>query len=117
MNLDFLEKEELGFDHADLGASLLKKWNLSDFHVEIVEFHHKPNLSPNFALEASLLHFADILANTMQLGSSGEKPVSSKLEEELWENLEISDQISLIDFKQKISENYDETVNLFLQAR
>jgi putative nucleotidyltransferase with HDIG domain len=114
--IDILEEEELGFDHADLGASLLKKWNLSDFHVEMVAFHHKPNHSPHFAFEASILHFADVLANTMQLGSSGEKPVSIKLVEEAWENLELSEIISLLDLKQKISETYDETVNLFFQA-
>ncbi|MDC1122848.1 HDOD domain-containing protein [Nitrospinaceae bacterium] len=49
--INFLEKEKLGFDHADLGASLLKKWNLSDFHVEIVVFHHKPKYSPHFEFE------------------------------------------------------------------
>ena len=114
--IDFLEKEELGFDHADLGASLLKKWNLSDFHVEMVAFHHKPNLSPHFAFDASILHFADVLANTMQLGSSGEKPVSPKIEEETWKSLGMSEKISLFDLKQKISKTYDETVSLFLQA-
>ena len=50
--INFLEKEKLGFDHADLGASLLKKWNLSDFHVEIVLFHHKPKHSPHFEFES-----------------------------------------------------------------
>jgi HD-like signal output (HDOD) protein len=114
--IDCLEKEELGFDHADLGAALLKKWNLSDFHVEMVAFHHKPQLSPNFQYEASILYFADVLASTMQLGSSGEKPVSQNFVEEAWENLEISDQISLFDLKQKVAETYDETVSLFLQA-
>ena len=51
--INYLEKEKLGFDHADLGASLLKKWNLSDFHVEIVAFHHKPEHSPHLALVRS----------------------------------------------------------------
>ena len=85
--INYLEKEKLGFDHADLGASLLKKWNLSNFHVEMVAFHHKPNHSPNFAFEASTLHFSDVLANIIQLGSSIEKPFSSKLKEEARENL------------------------------
>ena len=107
--------EELGFDHADLGAGLLKKWNLSDFHVEMVAFHHKPKHSPNFAFEVSILYFADVLASTMQLGSSGEKPVFLKFEEEAWGNLGISDQISLFDLKQKVAVTYDETVSLFLQ--
>ena len=53
MKINFLEKEKLGFDHADLGASLLKKWNLSDFHVEMVVFHHKTKHSPHLALVRS----------------------------------------------------------------
>ena len=114
--INYLEKEKLGFDHADLGASLLKKWNLSDFHVEILAFHHKPKHSPHFAFEASTLHFSYVLANTIQLGSSVEKPFSSKLEEEAWENMGISEKISLFDLKQKIPETCDETVSLFLQA-
>jgi hypothetical protein len=50
------------------------------------------------------------------LGSSVEKPFSSKLEEEAKENLGISEKISLFDLKQKIPETCDETVSLFLQA-
>ena len=50
--INFIEKEKLGFDHVDLGASLLKKWNLSDFHVKMVAFHHKPKHSPHFEFES-----------------------------------------------------------------
>jgi HD-like signal output (HDOD) protein len=100
--INILEKEELGFDHAELGASLLKVSNLSDFQVEMVAFHHKPNHSPHFAFEASILHFADVLANTMHLGNSGEQSVSPKLEEETWVNLGISEKVSLIDLKKNI---------------
>jgi HD-like signal output (HDOD) protein len=116
--IDILKKEELGVDHADLGASLLKIWNLSDFQVEVemVAFHHKPNHSPHFVFEASILHFADVLANTMHLGKSGEQSVSPKLEKETWVNLGISEKVSLINFKKKIYEIFDETVSLFLQA-
>ena len=67
-------------------------------------------------LKASTLHFYDVLANTIQLGSSVEKPFSSKLEEEARENLRITEKISLFDLKQKIPETCDETVSLFLQA-
>ena len=67
-------------------------------------------------LKASTLHFSDFLANTIQLGSSVEKPFSSKLEEEARENLGISEKISLFDLKQKIPETCDETVSLFLQT-
>ncbi len=114
--IDILENEELGFDHAELGARLLKKWNLSDFHVEVTTFHHQPHRAPNFSFEASIIHFADVLANSMQLGSSGEKPVTSDLEEKIWESLNFSEQISLFHLKEKITEAYDETLDLFLQT-
>ena len=65
MQIIFLEKEKLGFDHADLGPSLLKKWNLSDFHVEMVVLHHKNKHSLHFAFEASTLHFSDALESTI----------------------------------------------------
>jgi len=50
------------------------------------------------------------------LGSNGEKPFSANKDEELWEGMRVSEQISLFDFKEKISATYDETVSLFLQA-
>ena len=89
----------MGFDHADLGSNLLKKWNLSDFHMEMIAFHHKPKYLQHFAFEASTLHFSDVLENTIQLGSSVEKPFSPKLEEEALKNLGISEEISLFDLK------------------
>ena len=85
--INFSEKDKLGFDHADLGSNLLKKWNLSDFYIEMIAFHHKPKYLQHFAFEASTLHFSDFLANIIQLGSSIEKPFSSKLKEEARENL------------------------------
>ena len=114
--LHFAEIEELGFDHAELGGRLLKKWNLSEFHVETTTFHHDPNRAPNFTLEASIVYLADILANTMELGSSGESTVPSIIDEETWRRLQLPDRISLSDLKAKIYKTYDETVSLFLQV-
>ena len=45
-----------------------------------------------------------------------EKPFFSKLEEKAWENLGISEKISLFHLKQKIPETCGETVSFFLQA-
>ncbi len=114
--LHIAEFEELGFDHAELGGRLLEKWNLSEFHVEITTFHHDPNRAPNYSLGASILYFADILANTMKLGSSGESTVPPVIDEEAWERIQLPEQIRLTDLKEKIYKAYDETVGLFLQV-
>jgi len=44
--LHITEFHELGFDHTELGGKLLKKWNLSEFHVETTAFHHNPKPCP-----------------------------------------------------------------------
>ncbi len=66
------EREVLGFDHAELGGKMLDEWNLPEFHQEVLKFHHNPSLAPNYMIEASIIHVADILMNTLDLGSSGE---------------------------------------------
>lgn len=110
-----LEREELGFDHAELGGKLLSKWNLSEFHVETTTFHHEPANAPNYSMETSIIYLADILANTMKLGCSGENKVPSILDENVWEIIQLPERISLSELKEKIQTSYDETVNLFLQ--
>jgi putative nucleotidyltransferase with HDIG domain len=66
------ERDVLGFDHAELGGKILENWNLPDFHQEIIRFHHIPSMAPNYMIEASIIHVADILMNTLELGDSGE---------------------------------------------
>jgi HD-like signal output (HDOD) protein len=112
--LHTLEEQELGFNHAELGGRLLKKWNLSEFHIETTTFHHNPTLAPNYSKEATILHSADKLVNIMQLGCSGESMAQPTLDEETLESL--PDEIELADFKEEISTLYAETVNLFLQV-
>ena len=69
------ERQVLGWDHADAGGALLRKWNLPDSLVEGVQYHHNPSSAPQFPLEAAVTHVADIVAQTLELGSSGERHV------------------------------------------
>jgi len=46
------EREILGTDHAEVGACLLKSWNLPDEVVEAVANHHQPPLEPRPLLSA-----------------------------------------------------------------
>ncbi|GJL79855.1 MAG: HD family phosphohydrolase [Nitrospinaceae bacterium] len=67
------ECKVLGWDHADVGAELLKKWYLPDRLVQGVRYHHSPSNAPNFPFEAAVVHVGDIVAQTMEQGSSGER--------------------------------------------
>jgi len=85
-----VEKEILGFDHAKLGAMLLKDWKLPPQLVESTAYHHTPNRSADYQDEVAIVHVADIIANVAQLGSSGEHLVPT-LDTQAWERIGLPD--------------------------
>jgi putative nucleotidyltransferase with HDIG domain len=71
MDLIELEKEVLGMDHAELGAMYLQNQTLPEIYVEIVEFHHQPELAPTYGLLAAAVQVADALVQQAKIGYSG----------------------------------------------
>jgi HD-like signal output (HDOD) protein len=67
-----LEIEALGFDHGRLGGLLLERWRLPLTLEHAVEHHHQPGNSQNVT-EAAIVGIADLLANALEIGTSGEK--------------------------------------------
>jgi len=70
--MHIVEKKVLGFDHAKLGAMLLKKWKLPDETVSSVYYHHIPSLSSQDIIGPGIIHISDIIVHALQFGSSGE---------------------------------------------
>jgi putative nucleotidyltransferase with HDIG domain len=66
-----VESETIGIDHAEVGAALLENWRLPESLQEPVRHHHRPAGAGQYPDEAAVIHFADILANALQFGSSG----------------------------------------------
>lgn len=64
------ETEALGFDHAQVGAELLRAWRLPGNLIMAVEYHHQPSLAPDYSGHAELAYLANCLANTSSLGKS-----------------------------------------------
>ena len=87
-----VEKEVLGFDHAKLGAMLLKKWKLPDSVISAVYYHHMPSISSGDIVGPSIIHIADIICHALQFGSSGEKFVPT-LNEKAWDALSLDIEI------------------------
>ena len=69
-----MELNLLGFDHALIGGRLMKKWHLPKHLDHMVRFHHAPEESPD-PEHAALIHLADVITNTLKIGSSGERLV------------------------------------------
>ena len=89
-DLLLLEREVLGLDHADLGAMYLRKQGLADAYVEIVQFHHAPQLAPYQTRVTAAVHVADLLVRHRKIGDSGnhaEVPLDGWSESPAWKIL------------------------------
>jgi putative nucleotidyltransferase with HDIG domain len=68
------EREELGFDHAVLGAHMLEKWGLPDPIPKAIAWHHQPTRAyaagGNVALTVALIRLAERIEHLLK--TSGE---------------------------------------------
>ncbi len=103
-----VEREMMGFDHADVGGALLQKWKLPLSTIEMVWFHHRPTAAMHFPTETAVIHVSDIVAHAMQLGSSGERFVPP-LDAKAWECIGLSPGI-LSPAMNQIEQQFAETV-------
>ena len=87
-----VEKEILGFDHAKIGAMLLKKWKLPDEIVANVYYHHMPTIASGNIVGPSIVHIADIISHALQFGTTGEKFVPT-LNGKAWDALDLDVEI------------------------
>jgi len=78
-----VEKEILGWNHARIGKYLLEKWKLPLSLESNIYYHHHP-LRAKDPVKATIVHMADIMANSLGLGSSGECCIAG-FDEEAWE--------------------------------
>jgi len=62
------EKRIMKITHPEIGALLAKKWEMPPAVINAMIYHHKPHLASEFALETAIVHLADILCRTMEMG-------------------------------------------------
>jgi len=83
-----IERELVGFDHAEVGQALLLHWNMPTNLCASVRYHHNPQDADDARLEASLLHIADLVTHIAQeskdpLGSQFYDPYGALLDSDL----------------------------------
>jgi HD-like signal output (HDOD) protein len=69
------EQRLLGFDHTEVGQALVKAWRLPHSLEEVARYHHSPSDAEDFPLDVAIVHIADVLVSSAQLGHSGDKHV------------------------------------------
>jgi HD-like signal output (HDOD) protein len=68
------EKKVLGMNHTRIARYLLKKWRLPEGLENNVAFHHTPGKASD-PIKAGILQLADLIANALGIGASGERTV------------------------------------------
>jgi HD-like signal output (HDOD) protein len=80
------ETEVLGATHADVGAWLFEKWNLSKGLIETTRCHHNPALAGENQKLAEIIHLADILIRAARFGNGGDNKIPA-ISETAWKSL------------------------------
>jgi HD-like signal output (HDOD) protein len=65
---DEAELSAMGFTHCDTGRALAEKWNLTDHLLQVISYHHTPELSPSAQSLVALVHVSDLLCRMRNLG-------------------------------------------------
>ena len=78
------EQEVFGFHHGEVGAELMRAWNLPDSFVEIAERHHQPSTAENHRMETATIHLADVITGMAHSTASGTGQ-ATPLETGAWE--------------------------------
>lgn len=112
--LPVLERGELGFDHAELGGELLRRWNLPPEIYLPVRCHHHPLPCDDFPMETATVHVADIIAAALMLGTNGDGHVPV-LESDAWRRMGLpaSAVHPLLDH---VHAQYADAVDIFLEG-
>lgn len=66
-----IEKNEFGFDHAELGGLLLKTWQLPDSLCQAISYHHQPSAAESPSIEAAIVHIANAITHLAEDEASG----------------------------------------------
>lgn len=85
-----MEREELGLDHANLGAALAERWELPEPIVDAIRFHHEPPLpgEPAHSRLNDVVHAADMICLWSGVGA-GDDGAQYALAEHVRESLHI----------------------------
>lgn len=106
------EQAILGFDHAQVGAELMKVWALPASHQAAARNHHKPELGQDFSLDASIVYVANLIT---ELAETGEYD-ANWLSDVPAEILELT-RISTVDIEDMLVEARDQFIDTLCLIR
>jgi HD-like signal output (HDOD) protein len=105
------ELSVLGYTHAEIGKFLGERWNLPPKLIGVIGHHHDPAAAGPFTLEAAIIHLADILCRSLNIGSGGDEKIPP-LDALAWKALKIKTP-AIQPILEAIKKEYDD-ISLFI---
>ena len=69
------ERNHFNTTHSSVGSWMARKWRFPASLIDVIEYHHKPQLAKSTPLESSIVHLADILVRARGYGFPGDNLV------------------------------------------
>ena len=85
-DLSRVESSILGINHAEVGAFMLKKWQLPSEIIDIIKNHHKPQFAEIVQTDAKLVYIADFIACNRGY-DNGNETFLEGFYEDIWNDL------------------------------
>jgi len=82
------EEKILGYSHPLVGKLLAERWNLPPKLSAVILHHHRPSEAGRFVQEAAIVHLADILSRSLNIGYGGDNTMPP-LDQTAWGSLRI----------------------------
>jgi HD-like signal output (HDOD) protein len=100
------EEKILGYSHPLVGKLLAEKWNLPPKLISVILHHHQPSEAGRFLLEAAIVHLADILCRSLNIGYGGDDKMPA-LDKTAWDGLRLKPQ-AIESIMAEINSEFDE---------
>ncbi len=85
------EQQILGFTHADVGAELMKAWQLPETQQNVARYHHYPSAAKENILEVHIVYLANIIAQIAETGLVDTERLA-KIDKKVWMITRVSKQ-------------------------
>lgn len=82
-----IERKVLGFDHGEVGAQLLKRWELPQHMIDGIHYHHRNDDSCYTCIDAAVVHVAEIISTALRVARGESDILISPLDEVAWDTL------------------------------
>ena len=106
------EKTYFTTTHASVGAWMAQKWRFPPNLTEVIEYHHKPQLSKRAPMESAIVHLADILVRARGFGFAGDHSLMA-VSPQAWDLLSLSE-ADIKDILYEAEDSFQQTEDLSL---